>query len=82
MMTSCNMSFWLYFRGGCFSPTTKVFFYTDVKFRPQKASDSDNYYVLPSQLPPMISSVESKLGKVCVCVCVCVGGGGGGGGGG
>ena len=41
----------------------QVFFYTDVKFRPHKASDSDGYYVLSSELPPMISSVESKLGE-------------------
>ena len=41
----------------------QVFFYTDVKFHPHKASDSDGYYVLSGELPPMISSVESKLGE-------------------
>ncbi len=37
-------------------------FYTDMKFRPKK--DKDCHYVPSSQLPPMISSVESKLGTL------------------
>jgi len=35
-------------------------FYTDMKFRPKK--DMNCHYVSSTQLPPMISSVESKLG--------------------
>ena len=35
-------------------------YYTDVKFRPKKVGS--RYLVSSTQLPPMISSVESKLG--------------------
>ena len=42
----------------------QVFYYTDVKFRAKKEKDKESYYVLSSHLPPMISSVESKLGTV------------------
>ena len=40
----------------------QVFYYTNVKFRAKKEKDRESFYVLSSQLPPMISSVESKLG--------------------
>ena len=36
--------------------------YTDLKFSPQR-SKSGGYYVSSTSLPPMISSVESKLGQ-------------------
>lgn len=39
----------------------QVFYYTDTKLHPRKWERG--YYVTPSSLPPMISSVESKLGK-------------------
>ena len=41
----------------------KVFYYTDVKFKARKNKDSPGHHILSSQLPPMISSVESKLGE-------------------
>ena len=42
-------------------PLIQVFHYTDLKFSPQR-SKSGGYYVSSTSLPPMISSVESKLG--------------------
>ena len=43
------------------TPLIQVFHYTELKFSPQR-SKSGGYYVSSSSLPPMISSVESKLG--------------------
>ncbi|CAI8047231.1 GPI transamidase component PIG-S [Geodia barretti] len=46
-----------------FTISSQVFHYTDLKFSPQR-SKSGGYYVSSTSLPPMISSVESKLGSL------------------
>ena len=50
----------------------QVFFYTDVKFQASQ-SGNQSFSVLTTQLPVMISSVESKLGVLCGVVSVAVG---------
>ena len=42
----------------------QVFYYTDVKFKSRKNKAGLGHHILSSQLPPMISSIESKLGEV------------------
>lgn len=50
----------------------QVFFYTDVKFQASQ-SGNQSFSVLTTQLPVMISSVESKLGVLCGVGSVAVG---------
>ncbi|KAL5477041.1 hypothetical protein EMCRGX_G023783 [Ephydatia muelleri] len=47
---------------GNFTVSSQVFFYTDVKFQASQ-SGNQSFSVLTTQLPVMISSVESKLGS-------------------
>ena len=54
----------------------QVFFYTDVKFQASPGvsqNGSQSFRVFTTQLPVMISSVESKLGALCGVVSVDVG---------
>ncbi|XP_064392618.1 GPI transamidase component PIG-S-like isoform X2 [Halichondria panicea] len=49
---------------GKYSISSQVFYYTDVKFKSRKNKAGLGYHILSSQLPPMISSIESKLGSL------------------